>query len=120
MAKSDIASAFSRILLRPDSIPIFTTEIPRSELGRTSDLFPGNLAIPFGRVSIPAYVKLHTDAVTALRNYCKPLEGLIGESERIHSSIYADDCAIVEFPVGNNLCERSARRGWRCRKERAC
>ena len=59
-------------LLRPDFINISTTDIPGGEVGRTSDLFLGHLAIPLGWVAIPAYFKLRTDAITALRYHFRP------------------------------------------------
>lgn len=71
MAKRDIANALRRILLRPDLIHIFTTDILGDRLGRRSDLFMGHLAMPFGWVVSPAYFKLHTDAITAVRNFSK-------------------------------------------------
>ena len=45
MTKRDVASAFRRILLHPDLIHIFTTDIPGAALDRKADLFfrtPGN------------------------------------------------------------------------------
>ena len=47
MAKRDIASAFRMVLLRPDLINIFTTDIPGEAMGRKFDVFFGHLAMPF-------------------------------------------------------------------------
>ena len=72
MTKRDIASAFRRILMRPDLIQISTTDIPGKRIGGTSDVSMGHLAMPFGWVASPAYFKLHTDAITDVHNHCIP------------------------------------------------
>ena len=87
MAKRDIASAFRRILLHPDLIHIFTTDIQGDKLGRKHDLFMGHLAMPFGWVASPAYFKIHTDAITALRNHFRPGQGILSGNEKFNSFI---------------------------------
>ena len=102
MTRRDIESAFRRILIRPDLIHIFTTDMPGRMLGRSSDVFMGHLAMPFGWIASPAYFKLHTDAITAAHNYFRPSQ-VLGGRERFASFIYVDDCVLIECPVGNRL-----------------
>ena len=103
MTKRDIAGAFRRILLRPDLIQIFTTDIPGSALSRNSDVFSGHLAMTSGWVDSPAYFKLSTDAIAETHHYYRPGQSLLSGRERFSSCMYMDDCMLIECPVGNRL-----------------
>ena len=116
MANRDIASAFRRILLRPDLIRIFTTDIPGSELGRKADLFLGHLAMPFGWVASPAYFKLHTEAITALHRHYRPQQSLMSGTECFNSFMYVDDCMLIECPIGKRLSSCVNCWEWACRQ----
>lgn len=87
MTKRDIASAFKRILLRPDIIHISTTDILGEKLGLEHDLFMGHLDLPFGWVAIPSYFKIHTDAIAAIHNHFKHGKGAMSGNERFNSFI---------------------------------
>lgn len=104
-------------LLRPDLVPIFPADIPVAELGRTSDLFFGRLAVPVGWVAIRAYFNLNADAVTALRNEFGPRQSLLCGMERLDSYIYVVDGVLVGCPVGRRLGRCESSREWRCKKE---
>ena len=100
MTTRDIASAFSRILLRPDLIHIFTTDIEGGRIGRSLDVFMWHLSMPFGWVASPAYFKLHTGAITDVNNYFRPSQAMSGRG-LFTSYVYVDDCMLIECPVGN-------------------
>ena len=116
MAKRDISSAFRRILLRPDSIHIFTADIPGSASGRTTDVFFGHLPMPFGWVASPAYFKLINDAISALHNYYRPQQSLMSGAGRFNSFTYVEDCMMIECPLGKRLSSCASFLEWRCRE----
>ena len=111
-----LEGAFRRILLRPDLIHIVTTDIPGDRLGRTTDIFTGHLAMPFGWVASPAFFEIHTDAITAIHSYVRPRQSLLSGEERFTSSIYADDCMLIECPVGNRLSACASCWEWSCQQ----
>ena len=116
MANRDISSAFRGILLRPDLINIFTTDIPGEALGRKFNVFFGHLAMPFGWGASPAYFKLHTDAITAMRNYYRPQQSLLSGMERFNSFTYVDDCMLIERPLGQRLSACASFWEWSCKQ----
>ena len=112
----DIDCATGRSSLRPDMISISTTDIAGKSLGMQSGLFFGHLEMPFGRVASPAYFKLHTEAIASLRSHFRPNGDLMRGAARCNSSIYVDDCTMVEFPAGQRMGARTAFWEWRRRQ----
>ena len=103
MDMRDIASAFRRILLRPDLTRISATDNPGEALGRGGDVFFGHLAMSPGWVASPAYFKLHTGAISEMRHYYRPHQSVMSGMERINSFMYADDFMLIECLVGKRL-----------------
>ena len=112
MAKRDIVNAIKRIASRPDLVYIFTTDITGKASGREVDISFGHLAVPFVWDSSPAYNKLHTDAITAIRNFFRQTASSMGGMERFSSFIYVVYCMLVEWPVGQRLNACSSCRKW--------
>lgn len=72
--------------------------------------------MPFGWVASPAYFKLHTDALSALRRYYRPPQELMSGSERFCSFMYVDDCMLIECPVGKRLSACVSCWEWSCKQ----
>ena len=64
------------------------------------DLFTCHLAMPLGWVESPAYFKIHTDALSAMRNRVRHGEDIMSGNGKFNRFMYVGDCMVIECPMG--------------------